>query len=360
MLRNLIRYIRKNSIPIAVTIICAYAFYLRMVSLYQHSFWTDELIQLGELKGTFWRLLASRPKAEFTSFLCGDYYLMFPFFKIFSYNKWGLAIPHIIATLIGFYLLYLICKRYFKTIWGYLVTFSIVCFNATLVFHATEIRTYAVLPTLALGTLYLLLRMSDSDFQLSRLKKMGAVTFLVMVIWFQVYGILMVFSSYLFVALIKYKAAGLKTWFKNSLKFCGLVLGIAMPLWLFSVFGPHHNPAPYTANSSGTFEYIPSPLENLVGFLKGVFCNLIGYRKLYFLFSGIVIPFIFRYKEKVEQILFLFIIVIMPTGMILISDLATHYWFMQRQFIWVIPMFAFFLGWSWDSFFVLISNRKAR
>lgn len=357
MIKSILEYVRKNANLLLVILISAYAFYLRILSLYHHSLWTDELIQLGELKGTFWRLLSSRPTAEFTSFLCGDYYLMFPFFKIFSYNKWGLAIPHIIATLFSFYILYLLSKRYLKTIWGYLITFSIVCFNATLIYHATEIRPYAVLPTLALGTLYLLIKLSDSNFQVSSKQKIWSVLFFIVVIWFQVYGLFMYLSSFVFAVLLKYKSDDFKECLKRGFYFTLLVLGITMPLWLYCIFGPHHIAAPYTVNTAGTFEFIPNPLANPVGFLKGVFCNLIGHRKLYFLLIGTFIPVIFSYKGRVKQLLFFIVCVLAPIGIILITDLVSDYWFMQRQFLWVIPLYAFYLGWAWESLFIKISRK---
>ena len=36
----------------------------------------------------------------------GDYLLAYPFVQVFKDNKWGTAIPHIIATIFGFYFLY--------------------------------------------------------------------------------------------------------------------------------------------------------------------------------------------------------------------------------------------------------------
>jgi len=35
------------------------------------------------------------------------------------------------------------------------------------------------------------------------------------------------------------------------------------------------------------FQHIPNPLENTAGFLKAVFGNLVGLKKLYFLLAGI-------------------------------------------------------------------------
>lgn len=353
MFKNIVGYIKEHLIPISVILICLYAFYLRIMTLAVHSLWLDEASQLERLKGSFIDLIRAMPQGEFCSYLSGDFYLMYPFFKIFSYNRWGLAIPHIIATVIGFYLLYLICKRYFKSIWAYLITFTIVCFNLTLIKHATEIRPYAVLPTLALATLYLFLRIADSDFKMSVSKRIWATLFFIMVIWFHVYGIAMFMTSLIFSVLSKYKAKEYRIYLKDIAFFTGVILCITMPLWLYSVFGTHAIASRYQLP---TFRYIPNPAHNLLGFLKGIFCNIVGRKQLYFLFIGIIIPFVFSYKDRFKQLLFLFVNILSPIGLILLAGYISNYSFMQRQFIWVMPLFAFFLGWAYDSFFTLLKK----
>jgi hypothetical protein len=328
--------------------------YLRIKVLYQHTLWTDEFWQLDQMKGSFLEMIRGLPKNEYNSYLSGDYYLIYPFFKIFSYNKWGLAIPHIISTLLGFYLLYLVCKRYFKSSWAYLITFAIVCFNATLIHHATEIRVYAILPTLALGTFYLLQRMADVNFRLSRPKAIFSSIFFIIVIWFHVYGILIVTSCLLFAVLSKFRKSDFIDCLKNAAPFTAVTLGLAMPLWLYSVFGPHMTAYVREINP---FDYIPSPTHNKFVFLKGVICNMIGLKLFYVLFIGVITPFVFYYKDKYKQLLFLFINIILPIIFIYLIDLAGQYWFLQRQFIWVMPLFAFFLGWVWDSLFIMLNKR---
>ena len=355
MLKNIKAYLRRNLISLSVTIICIYALFLRLMRLHQHALWGDEYFQLRMLQGTFLDILKNLPAGDICSYLEGDYYLMYPFFKIFAYNKWGLAIPHIIATVAGFYLLYLICKRYLKTPWAYFITFGIVCFNATLILHATEIRAYAVLPTLALGTFYLFQRMADLHFKLSPAKKIGASMFFVAVIWFHVYGVVMFFSCLLFTILDRYKEKDFKAYFKKMILFSGAVLCVAMPLWLYSVLGPHLDVA---ENKYDLFSYIPNPFYNIVGFLKGIFGSLIGYKKLYFLLLGVIWPFILHYKERSKQLLFLVCLIVIPLGIILLFDFFGKYLYMQRQFIWVMPFFALFLGWAWDSFFLKLINRS--
>ncbi len=145
---------KKYLIPLIVTVISIYALFLRFDDLGRRELWGDELNQLSIMDQGVLHLIKELPHHEANTYLNGDHFLIYPFFKIFSYNKWGLAIPHIFSTILGFYLLYLIGKRYFKTIWGYIISFGVICFNASLIKHATEVRPYAVLPTLALAGLY--------------------------------------------------------------------------------------------------------------------------------------------------------------------------------------------------------------
>ncbi len=357
MLKNSIKSLCKNFTPFTVSIICLYALYLRLMFLHQHTLWVDELDQLSTMKGTFVDLIKLLPQHEFCSYLSGEHLLIYPFFKIFSYNKWGLTIPHIIATIIGFFILYFICKRYFKSAWAYFITFSIVCFNATLINHATEIRTYAVLPTLALATFYLFQRIADLNLKMNTAKKIAAIIFFILVIWFHVYGILMFVSCLLFTIFSKYQEKDFGIYFKNVAFFAAIILCLAMPLWLYSVFGPH---IAYVQFNLDPFKYIPNLFLDILGFFKGIFCNLIGYKKLYFLFLSVIVPFIFSYEDRRKQLLYLLFIIITPIASILFFDLKNKYWFLQRQFIFVMPLFAFFLGWAWDSFFILVKRIVAK
>ena len=352
LLRRYIKNGQKYFRPFSVIVICTYALYLRLVKLANHQLWGDEYWQLDIMNGSFIDFLRAIPGREYCSYLSGDYYLIYPFFKIFSYNKWGLAIPHIIATIIGFYILYLICKRYFKTMWGYLITFTVVCFNATLINHATEIRTYAVLPTLALAVFYLSQLLVEQNVNMSMKKKWMIGAFFVLIIWFHAYGILILFSIVCFFLLTSLSDKSFKLIFKSTSKFLAIVCLVAAPLWLFSIFSPHCGYTPYN-----TFKYIPSPFANIKGFLKSLFGTLVGNKKLYFLLIGIVSSCFLPYKNRFKQIIFLIVTVFFPVGLILLSDIKNSYFFLQRQFIWVMPFFAFLLGWSWDSLICYLRGR---
>jgi hypothetical protein len=132
---------------------------------------------------------------------------------------------------------------------------------------------------------------------------------------------------------------------------------LAIPLWLYSVFGPHLS---YTQFNINPFDFIPNPFQNFSGFLKSIFGNLVGFKKLYFLLLGMLVPVIFSYKDKFKQLFFLILIILLPLGAIFLFDMVQKYWFVQRQFIWVIPLFAFYLGWVWDALFSLLKHNIIR
>ena len=338
-------------IPIAIFI---YGMYLRICYLAAHTLWHDEINQLKPMEGSFINLLKRLPSMELNTYLNWDHFLIYPFFKIFSFNKWGLAIPHIVSAILGFYLLYLVSKRYFKTMWGYLISFIVVCFNATLIEHATEIRGYAVLPTLALACLYLS-EMLINEINLNPTKRFFIGTFFLLTACFHTYGLFILFFCLIYALLNKPSARTFSSIFKGISKILVIVFSVGIPFWLFCVFGPFHlyvDPTKFD-----TYQFMPNPHNNIMGFLKSIFGNLLGFKYFYFLLIALVFPFVFPYKERYKQISFLFIMVFFPVLLILVCDLIGHCYFVQRQFIWVMPYFAIFLGWSCDSFISYVSEK---
>lgn len=332
--------------------ICTYGLYLR-VEMRTSKLWVDELWQLGNMHLSFIDFVKSMPQVEHSGYIALDFYLIYPFFKLFAYNKWGLAIPHILSTIIGFYLLYLICKLYCRTIWGYVITFSIVCLNANLIIHSFEIRSYAILPTLALAAFLLSQKLIEENFSMNTKKKWAIGAFFVLVIWSFSYGILMLAMILFFFLLNKRRDVNFNTIFKNTSKLLFFVLLVAMPLWIYSIFFAHLS----YHGGRDVFQFIPNPLEDSIGFLKGIFGNLVGCKKLYFLLIGLFFPLVLRYKERFKQLGFLLILVAIPIELLLIGAMRAQYWFIQRHFVWVMPLFALFLGWSWDSLICYMQDK---
>ncbi len=354
---NCIKFLKLHKSRLTVVGICIYASYLRLMSLRGRNLWADEHYQLSQMRGTLFEMIKGFPKTEFATYLSGDYYLIYPFFKIFGYNKWGLAIPHIISTLFGFLILYLICRRYFASVWSYLVTFSIVCFNNTMIFHATEIRTYAVLPTLAMASLYFWLKIIDCYGRVCIRQRVALSLFFIITIWFHAFGVLIFSFTGIYAVLTKYKDNKFWDILRNVGFLVFPILFIAAPLWLLSVFGPR-NMDYEKVDFINTFAFIPNPLVDTLGFLKGVLGNLIGSRALYPTLLGPIAFLVLPGKQRIHQTSFLLILVLFPLAVIFALSVSTHYWFIQRLFIWVIPFFALFVGWTWDSLIINCTERK--
>ena len=329
--------------------------FLRFQWRLNRAFHDDEIWQFSIMTGTFREMLKILPEREFCSYLSGDFYLIFPFYKIFGRNELGLAIPHIMITILGFYFLYLVCRIHCKNVLGFIIAFSIMSLNATLIQHSFEIRVYAVLPTLALASYYFMHLLVAENARMSMKKKIGIGIFFILLIWFHVYGILIAFFPAVYFLTVKIKDPLFKAIFVNMVKFFSVVLLVAMPLWIVSVFGKHLGYAHVDLGPGGVFRFIPDPLSDLKGFLGGVFGNLLGYKKLYFLYLGVPIAFALSKRKRTEQISFLIILIFLPILLLLSVAINRNYWFVQRQFIWVIPFCAVFLGWCWGSILEYVS-----
>lgn len=332
--------------------------YLRYETLAHRELSGDELYQLEDGRMPFSPPWDRSSTNEVTSFK-GDYLLTYPFMRIFGNNKWGVMIPHILATALGFYFLYLICRKYFKTAWGYTVTFAVAAFNSNLIFHSFELRPYAVLPTLALTSFYLADKVVTSPHQLNPLQKFLVGLFFVLVVAYHAYGIFIVFFCLTYFILLELGRQPLsQVIFKNA-KFCGLLAIFALPAFIWFATGvTDFSIAYFQAQKLDTFQYIPNPLVNLTDFLKAIFGNLVGDKRFYFLLIGILLAFVIPHKERLKQTGFFLVLIVLPIQIKFLVDVFKEYWFIQRQFIWVMPLFAFFLGWCWDAVIRHFTSRR--
>lgn len=306
--------------------------------------WTDELAQINMLKQPLLNYIKSRPGHDFLVYLYGDSYLTWPFVQMFGDNKWGLAIPHIITTLLAFWLLYLVCRRHIQTFWGYAIVFAVFSWNQSLIIHAFEIRTYAVFPALALGLFYVTDRLFERQFRLRPLAAVATVIFFVLSIWFHPYGILMVGVCGMYFLAQHYRRPEFQTYWKRMLIYMGLICVIAMPLWMYCVFYDN-GPSAYRH----PFLFIPNPLEQPIGFFKGVVGNLLGREVFYVLLIPLAAALGMRHARRCLFWGFFLTLVVLPIMILFWSNLAKDYWFLQRQFVWVMPYFILLLGMSTEA-----------
>lgn len=329
--------------PFLLTICTLYGLFLRYKSLNGRSWWVDEINQFNHTIGPFKPIWQRLPNGELTCFP-GDYLLTYPFVQLFGENKWGVAIPHILITITGFYCLYLICQRYIKSTLGAVIVFLLFSFNAELIFHAFELRPYAVLATLGLAIFYCTETIVSPIYTLSRIKKFFIGALFAVSILYHAYGILIVGFCFLYSFISQLLQHPFKTLLKRVFLFYLIIALVSLPLWIWYAT---YNFQP-DITTSPTFQFIPNPMLNPIGFLKSILGNLIGYRYFYPLLIAPLISLCLPNSLLRHQWIFLITLIILPIGLILNSDLSMHYWFLQRQFIWSIALFSFFIGWSMD------------
>lgn len=335
---KLINFIKKYLHVLTTITFTLWGMILRLQVFFKRDYGTDEQCHFNFVLNSsfqpFWQRLSYG--AELTTFP-GYYLITFPFIKIFQHNKIAVAIPLIITTLLGFYFLYHICKKHLKTYFGFITVFLIYTFNSQLIFHSLELRPYCFLATFGLAVFYYT-ELIFSGFP--HLKKTILIwIFFLFIIIFHAYGLLILIMMMTYFYLMKKNT---ESYQKNSKKIFVfylslLVIGGLIWIWYASggVKGLHR----------GTFQYIPHPLSNTMGFLKGIFGNLIGEKNHYIFLLAPIFSFFLCPKDRWSQLKFFLILIVLPISLIFLSDLIFGYWFLQRQFIFTMPLFAFFLGW---------------
>jgi len=350
--------IKKFRYEIIAVFFTVYGMYLRFMRLANREYWCDEVSSLQRLLGPFRPVWQRFNYTDFTYFP-GEYIINWPFVYFFKTNKWGNAIPHILLTLLGFYLLYLICRRYFHSVFSWIATFALVAVHRDLIFHSFELRQYSVLPVIALTAFYFTEEIISKRYSLSLARKVFIGFLFTFSIIYHVYGAIILFFTFVYFMLRESGERSFSDIFRHNFRFILTLVIIGLPLYLWYSLG-----SPEFYKSSGyivyTFEYIPNPVYDFFSFVKSNLCNLVGNRALYFLGLALIFPFIFPYRERLKQIGFLLVLIILPIMCIFYVNLLIRYHILQRQFTWAMPLFAFFLGWCVDSFIRFIRQKSER
>jgi len=325
------------------------ALFLRFKCLLNRELWNDEVYQLSRIAGPFQPFWERHAYGDMTTFP-GEYIITYPCVLIFGDNKWGINASHILLTIIGFYFLYKLCSRYFKTPMGFVVTFAIVALNQHLIFHAFEFRPYGVLVTLSIIVFYYLNVLFDQWSELTKINKIAFGMFFGIISLFHPYSILIVSFPALYLLLVHLRKENNRKIFE-IFNYLLIVLLIVLPFWIYYATG---NPLGITkevlhSHGKTTFQFIPHPAESFNRFFNYVFLYyLIGIKRLYFLLGGLILLIVVPFKNKKSLFLFFPIVIFLPIMLILAADLYNGYWFLIRQYIYLAPMLAFFLGWIWD------------
>ena len=349
MIKKISRYLENQTlIYIGAITLTLVGIYLRFNYRKLEPLIGDELYAVNILSSakSFLSFVSQLPYIEFSSYLTGDYYLLYPFVQIFGANKWGIAIPHIISTLFCFYLLFKVCQLHLKNALGFFIAFTIVSFNSTLIEHSFELRYYAIMQTLGLATYYFTYLLAYRPQTVTKFKLIAMGIFFCLAILFHFYSVILICANIAFLLAVHVQDKTFINVAKKILPLFTVVFLITAPILYYVLVLKYHISSIW---GNEPFKYIPNPLINPLGFFKGIFCNLIGYKKFYIFLPGLLISLCLPHKDREKQLWFLLILVLLPITVLLLLDLKGGYWFIQRQFIWIMPLFAVLLGWCWES-----------
>ena len=336
-----------------------YGLFLRLDRLDKRELWNDEFFQIHQIQADFGKsypfLSRTTTYGDHTSYP-GEYLLTGYFLKKYGVDKWKLAIPHLAVVLLGMFFLFLLMKRYIRTPMGWLFCLTIFMINGNLVYYAFEYRPYAVLPTLSLGMLWWAHRIFEAPV-LRWPERIIISLFMFGCGIYHAYGIL-------FVLLPIGYLAGVHYWKERDIQKLTERLGIFwVPLVLTCLAWGWYA----SANATGalvnskveTFQYIHNPLLKPWKFFKGTVGNITGdgYDWMYPMLLAPTVMTWVRHRQQAAQNIFLVVLVIVPFAAILAVDVLSRYWFLQRQFVWIIPLWALYIGWCWDSFYDFVLQK---
>jgi hypothetical protein len=337
--------------PIVILLLSLLGIFLRLWRLHKRDLWCDEIYQFHCMQGAFKPFWVYQTYGDHTSFP-GEYLLQYPLVQIFGMNKWGLVAPHLIFNIVGFYLLYEICQIYCRSWVGYIASFLIYTLNDNLMFHSLEFRPYAMLPVIALASLYFSHLLLSKEFQSSKSKMILLGILFFLMINYHIYGIaacLLPLAYTIFYNIKKGNNLSSFPWL-----WLLVVIIFSFPVWLWYASFNHFGLSPNLKAQSyvDTFQFIDDPREHFISFFKAVMGNLTGIRKGGAIWIITFIAFLIPAKERLLQVAFAVLLIIIPVILILYFDIRSHYWFLDRQFVWVMPWAALFIGWVLDSSYI--------
>ena len=270
------------------------------------------------------------------------------------------TLPHFLGTNLFFYL-------FAKTNWPFLLGFQKssfskqnllwlnifsllqVTFNQTLIFHALESRSYSFLPLFALFFLYLSWYAWKSP-----VFRWRYLIFAIFVINYNVYGAIMFSAALFYVILIclweewqesrRFNLPDLRSALLKVLKLYGVTIGIL--LIILSFFPKHFR---YDRNVHQFIGPGWSMIRQVFSLL--FYCPLIRN----FSIPLLVLGTLYLIRKRWQPIGFALIFVCLPIVVTYGLDLVSGYWFLQRQFVWVLPFWAVFVSacylaaWEWIS-----------
>lgn len=331
--------------------------YLRFNHRWTHELWADEVMTVRGLKTEFipW-LQRGLPESDFH--FAGSYLLLYPIGHWVSSDKFIVAIPYILLTGLFYYLFarvnwarlvrleessYILNPRWINVIACMLVTV-----NNTLIIYAFEMRPYSVLSLLMLLALLLGDRVSD----LERFSFKYAIFGFVLIL-FHNFGLLMLVVGLGYSIVFRFcedREVVKDRWWNQIIRFRPAFLTaltsfiFTLPMfWMYT-----QRPVLNLFHGTGfqVHQFIHPGMKGVLQVLGIYYGFQSGYKWIRLVIVVLVMfgLLLCIFRKRWMVLLFPIWFVVGPTFIIYLFDNAVKFLFIQRQFLWVIPFHAVFVG----------------
>lgn len=287
----------------------------------------------------------------------GAYLLLYPIGHFISVDKFIVGIPYILLSLLFYYLFARVnwarlmgldnSHEWISSKWANVLACFLIAYNNTLIIYAFELRPYSVLCLLMLVALFVSWKIVAQN----RLN-VWLICYAFLIISFHNYGFFMLIVGLSYCVSFRLFLESTKggSWIRRVGSYWPAVINLLMAtvcsypfFWLYQtrpVLRTH------LQMNFDVHQYIHAGIAGAVQ----VMAIYYGFRSDFKWVRLIIVllvacgVFLFIYQKKWAPILFVLILVIGPTYAIYLQDLRLKYWFIQRQFLWVIPFHAAFVG----------------
>ena len=335
--------------------------YLRIQFRGNLAFLGDELFMSANMKQDLYTYLTKAlPSVEYH--LPGSFLLAYPIAHWVSTDRFILFLPYLTLAAILYWMLAFIDwwkvlglkeEKGNWTQWTNVVACFLLTHNVHNQLHSVECRPYSTLSLLSLSAFVLVWRLMYAQrFRWRYVAGVAAISL------FHNFGILMISLAVSYVAFRQFvvcrtgdwRSRVLSVWKRSRVLSRSILFGfvIALPcVWYYCSHAPmfvNTSSAKGAASSFGrnTHEYIRpgwEGAEQVFSIYYGLAAKMKKIRK-YFVICFFVATVLFLRRKEWACVTFPLVFVIAPTLLIYVFALRSNYWFLQRQFVWVMPYWA--------------------
>ncbi len=329
--------------------------YFRIRYRWTHPLQGDEIITAQGLQLSFRSMLFDFiPRTDFH--FPWAYVLLYPIGHYVSLKPLIVSLPYAAISAFFYYifarinwirLLDLYDQNFaFDPKWINVFSCGLVARHETLIMHALELRPYGTLTLLAVLALWLTSRLLEQK----RFTWYFVAGFFALIV-FHNFGLMMILVSITYLLTIRFFSSAANTLeeLSHSLWSVGStllfsIIGTLPFIWWYCQY-PTLRGHPFSSRDPHL--YIQAGLKGLQQVIALYFGLSHPDVKLFRLFlvltmlCGIALN-LFRGIRKI--FLFPLILVLLPTFLLYLWDLHIHYWFIQRQFLWVMPFYSVFVA----------------